>query len=450
MSARLQKTWRNSACMMMVAGPYRYRQPAVVNTSMVEGTQPPSSSSSFQLPLCLEEINDLRKRGREAMELLFVKRTSRAGFMPNTHVFPGGLLDKADYSPEWLDIFRRTSSGDSSKSPFLSLLSVQQASKKEKRLPIYSEVPRDGPIAGEIAFRICAIRETFEEAGVLLVRDVADVEGKRDLFPGSFAPALKSLPEGERQDWRKRVHDNADEFITMCKELQCVPDIWSLIEWSNWLTPHNLGRRYDTVFYLCFPDNKPLPTPDNQETTSCLWVSPKRAMQFFESQQVQLAPPQFAEMAALLLFSSAPCLHSYALLASVHGERERRSPVRMTTKDNYILSVMNNDDLYPAQASYWFSPGDDHSQPIQHHPQSAALRHVNLQTSDIMAYEYECLDFSAAELREMSQTLNRMEFRGTNDYQFVDNTFTREIAEYVSRYDTQSEACEEVNRKSKL
>ena len=69
--------------MMMVAGPYRYRQPAVVNTSMVEGTQPPSSSSSssFQLPLCLEEINDLRKRGREAMELLFVKRTSRAGFM---------------------------------------------------------------------------------------------------------------------------------------------------------------------------------------------------------------------------------------------------------------------------------------------------------------------------------------------------------------------------------
>ena len=71
--------------MMMVAGPYRYRQPAVVNTLMVEGTQPPSSSSSssssFQLPLCLEEINDLRKRGREAMELLFVKRTSRAGFM---------------------------------------------------------------------------------------------------------------------------------------------------------------------------------------------------------------------------------------------------------------------------------------------------------------------------------------------------------------------------------
>ena len=111
---------------------------------------------------------------------------------------------------------------------------------------------------------------------------------------------------------------------------------------------------------------------------------------------------------------------------------------------------MNNDDLYPAQASYWFSPGDDHSQPIQHHPQSAALRHVNLQTSDIMAYEYECLDFSAAELREMSRTLNRMEFRGTNDYQFVDNTFTREIAEYVSRYDAQSKACEEVNRKSKL
>ena len=39
----------------------------------------------------------------------------------------------------------------------------------------------------------------------------------------------------------------------------------------------------------------------------------------------------------LCRFSSAPCLHSYALLASVHGKRERRSPVRMITKDNYIL-----------------------------------------------------------------------------------------------------------------
>lgn len=50
-----------------------------------------------------------------------------------------------------------------------------------------------------------------------------------------------------------------------CRELHCVPDIWSLIEWSNILTPRNLHRRYDTVFYLCFCENKPSAIADGEE-----------------------------------------------------------------------------------------------------------------------------------------------------------------------------------------
>ena len=54
------------------------------------------------------------------------------------------------------------------------------------------------------------------------------------------------------------------------RELECVPDIWSLIEWSNWLTPRNHNRRYDTVFYMCFVESKPPSSPDGEEVNSAI------------------------------------------------------------------------------------------------------------------------------------------------------------------------------------
>ena len=86
------------------------------------------------------------------------------------------------------------------------------------RLPLYNTIPNDiDCIQGEIAFRICAIREMFEEAGVLLARDTSDVDTVFDLLPGSFRPAVKLLPIPLREQWRERVHSNAEEFITMCR-----------------------------------------------------------------------------------------------------------------------------------------------------------------------------------------------------------------------------------------
>ena len=50
-----------------------------------------------------------------------------------------------------------------------------------------------------------------------------------------------------------------------CRELRCVPDIWSLVEWSDWLTPRNMGRRYDAVFYLCCCETTPPISADGTE-----------------------------------------------------------------------------------------------------------------------------------------------------------------------------------------
>lgn len=133
----------------------------------------------------------------------------------STHVFPGGVLDEADLSPQWLDVF-----GDlqhhTNINPFASILNLKDSSTPQ--LPLYSNVPGDvDSLPGEIAFRICAIRELFEEAGVLLARDIANVKTVLELLPGSFRPFVKFLSDSAREQWRKRVHSNAQEFTTMCR-----------------------------------------------------------------------------------------------------------------------------------------------------------------------------------------------------------------------------------------
>ena len=122
------------------------------------------------------------------------------------------MIDKADYSPRWLDLFNE--SLPPYKQPFSSLLELKKPG--HPKLPLY-HIVKDSPIFGEVAFRICAIREAFEEAGVLLVRDQSDVARTIDFLPGTFSPAVKVLPESLLKEWRERVHSNAEEFLVMCK-----------------------------------------------------------------------------------------------------------------------------------------------------------------------------------------------------------------------------------------
>ena len=123
----------------------------------------------------------------------------------------------ADSSPEWLPLFHRLSGegthaiGD----PFHPILALRKTSHSRQRLPLYGEVP-EGQVLGEVAFRICAIREVFEEAGILLARQAGEMAEVSKWLPGTFPPAVKTLESGELDHWRERVHNNAEEFLNLC------------------------------------------------------------------------------------------------------------------------------------------------------------------------------------------------------------------------------------------
>ena len=198
-------------------------------------------------------------------KILMLRRSAKSSFMPSTYVFPGGVASEADFSEEWNGIFQKVSGkslGDVAKELEIT----------GPRPPMISDVScQCQTMLGDVAFRICAIRETFEESGLLLVKNKS-----------SLMQASADVPKGTRfeseklVDWRKRVDQDPLNFVKLCEELEVVPDIWSLSEWSNWLTPvmsqvdipPARPNRYDTMFYVCFLDGEgaPLVQADNRET----------------------------------------------------------------------------------------------------------------------------------------------------------------------------------------
>lgn len=198
-------------------------------------------------------------------DILLLKRSSKSGFMPNAYVFPGGMVDSSDFSSEWLDIFTSFRS-----SPNFGLRNVDQPA--ETRPPMFATDRQKlgSPIPGEVAFRICALRETFEESGVLLF--VPKLEEKSVLKRTEDKGVVhhhnaNELCSSELSRWRALVNQNPSNFVKMCRELQVLPNIWALHEWSNWLTPKGRygATRYDTAFFLCCLQDVPQALQDEKE-----------------------------------------------------------------------------------------------------------------------------------------------------------------------------------------
>ncbi len=195
--------------------------------------------------------------------VLLLTRNFRGSFA-GAHVFPGGTIDKADFSQSWLDLF--SDAGVSS--DFGVLTSI-----KGPRPPMLLE-DRQLPVPNDIAFRICAIRETFEESGILLVKKFPNLH-LGTTSQSSLDSPKQTVPYGSilsddlngdvLKTWRKRIHKDASQFVLLCRELECIPDLWALAEWTNWLTPVGQPRRFDTMFYACCLENIPFVDHDKSE-----------------------------------------------------------------------------------------------------------------------------------------------------------------------------------------
>ena len=152
------------------------------------------------------------------------------------------MVDDSDFSAAWR--------------PLLSVLPLDPLLPRSPRPATFLERPAAGDeLPAELGFRLAALRETFEETGLLLTRSAA--EPRRSVL----------LPAAEVDRWRPRVQRQPAELLRLARELALVPDVWSLHEWSAWLTPVAVpGNRHDAAFFVASIPDQPAGRSDQTET----------------------------------------------------------------------------------------------------------------------------------------------------------------------------------------
>lgn len=184
------------------------------------------------------------------MEIYLVKRSRTVDFMAGAHVFPGGRLDKAD-----------------SAASACSLLSSEASTLRER-------LGEDLAPPHAAGLFVAAIRETFEEAGLL----------------------LGSLGAGWDMGEARRAVASGAQFTTLVDRL----DAAALVPWVRWVTPAISPKRFDARFFLARAPEGQEPKVDGYEATEGLWITPRDALASWEAGSIQFAPATAKSMDALL------------------------------------------------------------------------------------------------------------------------------------------------------
>ena len=214
------------------------------------------------------------------MEVLMIRRTQSAAFMGGAHVFPGGGVDASDASAELAAHCEGLDDAEASR-----LLSLER---------------------GGLAYWNAALRECFEEAGLLLAHDAA----------GDY-PDLNEEVFGQ---WRESVRSGKTTLADLCREHRLRLAAGRMVYFSHWITQPGRPRRYDTRFFVAEAPLAQKPSHDNRETVDHLWIQPAHALEQHRRGEMQLVFPTIKTLESIAGFATAAALMAYA-----------RSPRKMPT-----------------------------------------------------------------------------------------------------------------------
>lgn len=217
----------------------------------------------------------------KGIEVLLLQRTWDATFMPGFYVFPGGAVDEADKRcAEHL-----TGGDDASTSHDMALTE------------------------GGSYFMIAAIRESFEEAGVMLA---LDENGDH-------------LPESHPVFGERDAMVAGDETLAgLCHRYKLTLPLDRLVYLSHWVTPPGPPRRFDTRFFVAaMPDNQ-TPGHDRIETIDHIWLTPQEALDEHRQGTRLFASPTLRTLRVLADFETTESLIKFA--RSQPPEEQVRKP----------------------------------------------------------------------------------------------------------------------------
>lgn len=259
------------------------RQPPVRATP--EGaTVPPVAAST--VILLRDGPADGEGPGPRELQVLLLERHLNSDFAGGALVFPGGKVDAADRS----------------------LAPERWAGRSLEQWTAHLGVERADEALG---FLVAAIRETFEEAGVLLaLRENGERISGEELKSRPFMEARERLADrGSRWDWRPWL-----------EEQRVVLDLSALALWSWWVTPRGSHKRFDTRFLVARMPTDQSARFDNVETTSLRWLAPGAALDAAERGEATVIFPTRCNLRQLSAFADVEA----AWQAAAEGRVDQR------------------------------------------------------------------------------------------------------------------------------
>lgn len=225
---------------------------------------------SDRTPRAAATVILLRDQADGPYEVFLMRRGRNQAFMGGAYVFPGGSLDQADTDPELAVCIGGLDAADA------------------RRLLQETDLPD----VAALGLFVAAIRETFEEAGVLLARDL---DGNTvDLS----APETAARFAG----YRPELHESRMSLAELARRegLLYAPDL--LTPYSHWITPQIESRRFDTRFFLARLPEGQAPAHDRMELTDSRWLSPAFALAEHAAGRIVLMPPTLKTVEEMLAF----------------------------------------------------------------------------------------------------------------------------------------------------
>jgi 8-oxo-dGTP pyrophosphatase MutT (NUDIX family) len=248
-------------------------------------------------------------------EVFMVRRHEGTAFMGGAHVFPGGRVERSDEDGDeiWCDGVP---------------LAVQHLGNEQP--------------ARAVGYHVAAVRELFEEAGILLAR--AHQAGS-DLASADLMSFMDEATIQRFTQRREAVHGGRSTLreLATIERFRLALDV--LVPFAHWVTPPGDTRRFDTRFFVTRAPFRQNPVHDATETTHSVWLTAAAAIQESIDRKIVLPPPTWTSLREIERCRSVDEVLSDARRRVI----VRREPAIVDHEGQRML-VLPGDPLHPRQS----------------------------------------------------------------------------------------------------
>ena len=203
------------------------------------------------------------------LQVYMLQRHANTVFAGGMWVFPGGAVDHQDDASYYKDI--ATHRTDAEASELMAL-------------------PDDG-----LAYYMAAIRETFEEAGILLALHAEDE-----------SPLVISPEDTPRfNNYRDMLNAGEIELKTILENENLLADVGQMHYVARWITPLGSPRRFDARFFIARIPSNQIPQHDDSELVNSAWLTPHNILERIDREEMVLMTVTERMIRSLALFKSA-------------------------------------------------------------------------------------------------------------------------------------------------